>query len=53
MGRERPDLVEGIRSFVSANPVYTIYYFPLGDYIEIAHVLHGSQDLGQRLQLLL
>ena len=53
MGRERPELVEGIRSFVSANPVYTIYYFPLGGYIEVAHILHGSQDLGQRLQLLL
>ena len=50
MGRERPELVEGIRSFVSSNPVYTILYFPLEDWIEIAHVIHGSQGLSQRFE---
>ena len=45
LGRERPELIEGIRSFVSSSPSYTILYFPLEDWIEIAHVLHGSQDL--------
>ena len=44
LGRERPELAEGIRSFVSSNPAYTILYFPLEDWIEIAHVVHGSQD---------
>lgn len=33
MGRERPELVEGIRSFVSSSPSYTILYFPLEDWI--------------------
>lgn len=50
MGRERRELVHGIRSFVSSSPHYTIYYFPLDDYIEIAHVLHGSQDVSQRFE---
>ena len=49
MGRERLELAEGIRSFVSASPVYTIHYFPMGDYIEVAHILHGSQDPAQKL----
>ena len=47
-GRERPELVVGIRSFVSPNPRYTIFYFPFPSYIEIAHVLHGSQDVAQQ-----
>ena len=45
MGRERPELADGIRSFVSSSPPYTILYFPLEGWIEIAHVLHSSQDV--------
>ena len=50
MGRERPELVQGIRSFISSNPSYTILYFPLDGWIEIAHVLHSSQDVRQRFE---
>ena len=51
MGRRRPDLNEGIRSFVSSSPLYTIFYYPLEGYVEIAHVLHGSQDVSQRFDI--
>ena len=50
-GRERPELADGIRSFVSPNPRYTVFYFPLHSHIEIAHVMHGSQDVAQRFGL--
>lgn len=45
IGRERPELIRGIRSFVSFSPSYTILYFPLEHWIEIAHVIHSSQDI--------
>ena len=47
IGRERPELAEGVRSFISSGPSYIILYFPLEGWIEIAHVLHGSRDVGR------
>ena len=51
IGRPRPEFDEGIRSFVSYSPAYTIFYFPLEGVIEIAHVLHGSEDVSGRFDL--
>ena len=50
MGRQRPDLGEVIRSFVTPSPAYTIFYLPLESHVEIVHVLHGSQDVSQRFE---
>jgi toxin ParE1/3/4 len=43
MGRERPELAPGLRSF----PVhdYIIFYRPLGTGIEVVRVLSGHQDI--------
>lgn len=46
MGRERPEMqAEGIRSFVAES--HSIFYIALPDGIELARVIHGSQDLEQ------
>jgi toxin ParE1/3/4 len=42
-GRERPELVEGLRSFAVAN--YVIFYFAQPDGVEIVRVLNGRQDI--------
>ena len=41
-GRERPDLISGLRSF--AVEPYTIYYRAIRG-LEIVRVIHGSQDV--------
>jgi toxin ParE1/3/4 len=43
LGRERPELLEGLRSF----PVdsYIIFYVPRSRGIEVVRVLHGARDL--------
>ncbi|MDJ0765872.1 MAG: type II toxin-antitoxin system RelE/ParE family toxin [Myxococcota bacterium] len=45
MGRQRPELQEGIRSL----PVktYNIYYRIIGDSVEILRVLSGYQDISR------
>ena len=43
MGRLRPDLRPGLRSFPVRN--YLIFYMPMEDGIEIARVLSGFRDV--------
>ena len=43
MGRERPDLGPGLRSFPVGN--YIVFYRLVSDGIEIARVLHGHRDI--------
>ena len=42
-GRERPELVEGLRSFAVANHV--IFYFARPDGVEIVRVMSGRRDI--------
>jgi len=43
IGRSRPELSEGLRSFPLAR--YVIFYVPRKDGIEVVRVLHGARDL--------
>ena len=43
IGRERPEIREGLRSLVKDRHV--IFYRVLEDHIRIVRVLHGSRDL--------
>lgn len=43
IGRNRPELGEGIRSFPSGN--YVIFYRTVEGGIEIMRVLHGARDI--------
>jgi toxin ParE1/3/4 len=43
MGRARPEIEEGIRSFVAESHV--IFYIALTDGVELVRVLHGSRDI--------
>jgi toxin ParE1/3/4 len=43
LGRERPELGEGIRSFPIGR--YLVYYRALRDGIEIERVLHSARDI--------
>jgi len=43
MGRERPELSPGIRSFVVMS--WVVFYRPQSDAMEIIRVLHGARDL--------
>ncbi|BBD63674.1 plasmid stabilization system protein [Nostoc commune NIES-4072] len=43
MGRERSELAPFLRSFPVKN--YLIFYSPIDKGIEIARILHGSQDI--------
>jgi toxin ParE1/3/4 len=43
LGRPRPDLAAGIRSYRVGN--YLIFYFPTATGVEVARVLHGARDL--------
>lgn len=45
MGRERPDLRVGLRSFAVGS--HLIVYRPISDGIEVMRVLHGARDLGR------
>lgn len=42
MGRRRPELGEGLRSFPVGN--YVIFYSEIEDGIKVLRVLHGAQD---------
>ena len=43
MGRERPEIVPGIRSFGAMS--WVIFYRVTDEYIEIVRVVHGARDL--------
>ena len=43
MGRSRPDLAAGVRSFPSGD--YMIFYRPIDDGIEVLLVVHGARDI--------
>ena len=43
MGRERPELLDGLRSFPLGK--YIIFYVPRSRGIEVVRVLHGARDL--------
>lgn len=43
IGRRRPEIEEGILSFVAES--HLIFYIALTDGIELVRVIHGSQDL--------
>jgi toxin ParE1/3/4 len=43
VGRERPDLQEGIRSFPEGN--YVIFYRTWAGEVAIVRILHGARDL--------
>ena len=43
MGRARPEIQEGIRSFVAESHV--IFYIDLLDGMELVRIIHGSQDI--------
>jgi toxin ParE1/3/4 len=43
IGRLRPEMMEGLRSFPSDK--YIVFYFPLEDGIDIVRVLHGARDI--------
>lgn len=43
MGRERPELADGLRSFPVGR--YVVFYRPLPDGIEVVRVLHASRDV--------
>ncbi len=43
IGRPRPELGEGLRSFPIGN--YLIFYVPAPDGIDVARVIYGGRDL--------
>ena len=43
MGRERPELLTDLRSFLVGR--YVIFYLPCPHGIEVVRVLHGARDL--------
>jgi toxin ParE1/3/4 len=43
IGRLRPELGEGVRSFAVGN--YLIFYLPAKDGINVARVIYGGRDL--------
>lgn len=43
MGRSRPELGQGLRSFVVGH--YVVFYRPGSKGIEIVRVLHGARDI--------
>jgi toxin ParE1/3/4 len=47
MGRERPELKEGLRSFPEGS--YLIFYREWAGVLAIVRVLHGSRDLEEML----
>jgi toxin ParE1/3/4 len=48
MGRGRPELAAGLRSFPVGR--YVIFYVPLLTGVEIVRVLHGARDIESALQ---
>lgn len=47
MGRERPELAKGLRSWPSAAP-YGVFYLPETDGITVIRVLHHARDIQAR-----
>lgn len=47
LGRQRPELVEELRSFLVGR--YVIYYLPWPDGIDVVRVLHAARDLTRLL----
>lgn len=47
LGRARPELHEGLRSFPVGN--YVLFYRPESGGIELTRVLHGARDIGALL----
>jgi toxin ParE1/3/4 len=45
MGRERPDILPGMRSFGVMS--WTIFYRIEADFIDIVRVLHGARDIDE------
>lgn len=45
MGRERPELGEGLRSFPVGR--YVVYYQPWPDGVDIVRVLHAARDVAR------
>lgn len=43
IGRSRPELLDGLRSYAVAR--YVIFYRPEHDGIELVRVLHGARDI--------
>ncbi len=43
IGRERPELIPGLRSFPVGQNV--IFYCPMNDIVEIIRVIHGARDI--------
>jgi toxin ParE1/3/4 len=48
MGRSRPELATGLRSFPVGR--YVIFYLPLPKGVEVVRVLHGARDIESALQ---
>ena len=46
-GVARDLFTEGLRSHAVPNTRYIIFYFPRDNGVEIAHVVHGNQDMTQ------
>jgi len=44
MGRARPELADGLRSFPTRTP-YLIFYVPDGDDLLVVRVLHHARDI--------
>lgn len=44
MGRARPELADGLRSFPTRTP-YIIFYVPDGDDLLVVRVLHHARDI--------
>jgi toxin ParE1/3/4 len=45
IGRERPELAPGIRSFAVIS--WVILYRPHDEFVEIVRIVHGARDLGE------
>lgn len=48
MGRPRPELAVGLRSFPIGN--YLIFYIPAPDGIDVARVIYGRRDLPEEFR---
>lgn len=44
MGRARPELADGLRSFPTRTP-YIIFYMPYKDHLLVVRVLHHARDI--------
>ena len=45
MGRERPELADGLRSWPTTTP-YSLFYFADAAGIVVARILHHARDIG-------